>query len=499
MKRIFSLLLVMLMAFSFVACNLVSNSDTNTATNTNTSTDTETSTNTETDTATSTKKPYVPDYTKDMAKYNIITNESKTTLKYLNETLTYPTVTKYLNGKQAALSMTFDDANNADAARIINEVFAQYGDMRGTIMANVGTMLANDGPEPWKEYFEAGYLDLGCHGYDHAEPTTLPQEGYAHEIGEAFEYLRANFPDQKVLTYATPNAHINGPYEEYLKDWCIANRLEAGGEIAEIGKDFNMYRIYSTMIRESTNLRSVYNAVETGVEQERWIVHLFHDIIEDNAHSSYNPTKRSTFESYCRYLQNNFGDEVWFGSFEDVALYANQYGQVTIDYTGISRDSLTFETHCSLPEEYRVPIGIKVQLPRFVDSAIALINGVPQELELDKSIKNMVYTVVKDVPSDGATIEILFGGNTTFRNSCVHTYAYDSVIESSALYPIGYTIYKCSKCDCIYKSMYTLYTSEDENKNVSTDNNEDNQEQDQNQGALQEQTESESMEQETVE
>lgn len=449
MKKLFSLFLVLLMLFSMVACG---SSTDGTSTSTNTSTNT--------DTSTSTRPTYVPDYTKDTTVYKPYVSTGNT-IRYLNETLEYPSVTKYLNGKKAALSMTFDDANNPDAARIISEIFAGYGNMRGTIMANVGTMKANGGPEPWKQYFALGYLDLGCHGYDHAEPTTLPVSGYDHEIGEAFTYLRENFPDQRVLTYATPNAHINDSYEEYLKDWCITNRLEAGGEFAEIGEEFNMYRIKSKMIREDTSLRDIYSAVETSVEAERWIVHLFHDIIEDDGHSNYNPTTRSKFALYCAHLQENYGDTVWFGSYEDVALYANQYNHLSIDYTDVSRDSFTFTLKSTLENEQDiVPVGIKVQLPRFTDSAVAVVNGEAQALELDTSVKNKVYAVIKDVMAENDTeIVIYFGGNTNFRNGCaVHSYVYDSTVAPTEV-EIGYDLSICTKCGCSYKSNVTPFST----------------------------------------
>ncbi len=450
MKKIFSLFLVMLMIFTLVGCG-ANGDDTSTDTSSNTNTSTNTNTNTNTNTYT-----YIPDYTKDTTVYKPLIGTGNT-IKYLNETLQYPTVTKYLNGKKAALSMTFDDANNPDAARIISEIFAEHGNMRGTVMANVGTMIANGGPEPWKQYFALGYLDLGCHGYDHAEPTTLPISAYDHEIGEAFTYLRENFPDQRVLTYATPNAHINNSYEEYLKDWCITNRLEAGGEFAEIGEEFNMYRIKAKMIREDTSLRDIYSAVETSVEAERWIVHLFHDIIEDDGRSSYNPTTRTKFTTYCNYLQENYGDTVWFGSYEDVALYANQYSHISIDYTGVSRESFTFNIKTTIEnEEDIVPVGINIQLPKFVDSAVAIVNGKAQVLELDKSTKNKVYAVIKDVlPENNTEVVIHFGGNTTFRNGCaVHTYSFDSTVAPTET-EVGYDLSICSKCGCSYKSNMT--------------------------------------------
>ena len=299
MKRILSILLVLIMLLSFTACASNSSSDgansdtssgTNTDSDTGASTSTNTSTNTNTNTSTNTGgSSYVPDYTKDTTNYNPRTNTAKTAIYYINETLEYPTVTKYKNGAKAALSMTFDDANNANAGVIISEVFAKYDNkMHGTIMATVSFMKTSAGNEEqsiqaWQNVFDLGYLDLGCHGYYHADPTGYASASDAElyaEVGAAFEYLRAKFPTQRVLTYATPLARINDNYEEYLRQWCLSNRLEAGGNFAVIGESYNIYRMKASMIQNGTNLRTIYESVQASVEAERWIVHLFHFLIK---------------------------------------------------------------------------------------------------------------------------------------------------------------------------------------------------------------------------
>ena len=484
MKRILSILLVLIMMLSFAACASNSssdgantdtssgtNTDSDTGASTNTNTSTNTSTNTNTNTSTNTGgSSYVPDYTKDTTNYNPRTNTAKTAIYYINETLEYPTVTKYKNGAKAALSMTFDDANNANAGRIISEVFAKYDNkMHGTIMATVNFMKTSAGNEEqsiqaWQSVFDLGYLDLGCHGYRHADPTDYASASEAElyaEVGAAFEYLRAKFPTQRVLTYATPLARINDNYESYLRQWCLSNRLEAGGNFAVIGESYNIYRMKASMIQNGTNLRTIYESVQASVDAERWIVHLFHDIIEDDQSSGWNPTYRSTFESYCEHLYSTYGDTVWFGSFEEVTLYALQYENITIEYTAASRESMTLSVDCDMDSSlYNIPVGVKVQLPRFTDSAIAFVNGVPQQLELDTSVRNKVYTVIKDVPIYDTEIVIMLGGNTTFRNGCAHSYAFDSTVEATPE-EIGYSINKCQKCECTYKSDYVLYVESD--------------------------------------
>ena len=125
MKRILSILLVLIMLLSFAACasdngsdgaNSDTSSGTNTDSDTGANTNTNTSTNTNTNTSTNTGgSSYVPDYTKDTTNYNPRTNIAKTAIYYINETLEYPTVTKYKNGAKAALSMTFDEAVTAES------------------------------------------------------------------------------------------------------------------------------------------------------------------------------------------------------------------------------------------------------------------------------------------------------------------------------------------------------------------------------------------------
>ena len=472
MKKIIAVILLLIMCLSCFAC-MTGNDITSTDTQTDTGS---ANTGTKPNGGNST---YVPNYAVDTTPYKILPDATKTTFMYLNEKLDYPKITKYQNGKKAALSMTFDDANNPNAGIIISEIFEKYG-MRGTIMATVSTMKGSAGSEEasiqaWQKVFDLGYLDLGAHGYNHADPTDLPESSFEHEIGDAFRYLREKFPSQRVLTYATPLARITNSYESYLKEWCVTNRLETGGNFAAIGTDYNMYRIYAKMIKEGTNLLPIMDAVEASVDAERWIVHLFHDIIEDDEYSNYNPTTRSTFEGYCRLLYNKYADTVWFGSYEEVAIYALQYDYMTVDYTGISRNSLTFKVDCTLEDDrlYEVPVGMSVQLPRFTNEAYAVINGeTVQKLELTRD-GTKIYSVVKDVPIYDTEVQIFFSGNTTFRNGCTrHIWQFLEATEPDKYGLIANT-YICTTCECTYVNSY-IHESEVENKNENETANSEN-------------------------
>ena len=123
---------------------------------------------------------------------------------------------------------------------------------------------------------------------------------------------------------------------------------------------------------------------------------------------------------------------------------------------------MTFKVDCSLEdkETYNMPVGMSVQLPRFVTSAYAVINGTDvQELEIKKE-NNTCKTVVKNVPIHDTEVKIYFAGNQNFRNGCVHSYEFFEFEEPNE-YNYVAEVFKCKKCECTYIKSYTVSKSEE--------------------------------------
>ena len=383
---------------------------------------------------------------------------SNRVIHYVNEMMQHPVMTSFYNGYASALTMTFDDGYDVGTGTLVSDIYEKFG-WRGTMMLGPCFLGSDEIIKEWNNVFARGYLDVGCHGYNHKEPTTLDPSEYEHEIKDAIMFLREKFPGQRVLTFATPFAHINGPYEEYLSQFVIGNRLEAGGTLVnpQTNPDYNPFRVMAVSVNKSNPLIPVHSAVKTGIEKGHWTVELFH-CVKPSASAS-TDIDYEVFEYHCNYLYRNYRDDLWFATFEEVLLYMEQAKRATIAYTDCDRTSMTFKVtpDSTLDKElYNFDMSTQIYLPAFADSAYATVNGEYQPLTLlvdqksgDKSV------IVKKIPATGESeVVVYLGANKNMRNNCLHRYAVDEIVEPTHEEG-GYTINKCHKCEHTYNSAYT--------------------------------------------
>lgn len=405
-------------------------------------------------------KPTTPTYVPDRTKYEattVGTGDSKA-VYYIKELLTFPTLTPYYNGYKTALTMTFDDGYDVNTGTVVSDQFEKYG-FRGTAMLGV-CFINDDGLiKGWNEVFSRGYLTLGCHGYDHKQPVGLPSSEYEHEIKDAIEFLREKFPTQRVLTFATPYAHIDDPYEDYLDELVIGNRLESGGNRVILGESFNPYRVQAMRVDKSKDISVIQSIVDSSVKSGAWTVELYHCVLEQASNGT--DISRGVFEYHCSWLYRNYRDDIWFATFEDVLIYAKQLEHTSVTYTDCDRESMTFTVSPdgTLDSEiYNIPMSLTVYLPsKLCDSAYAEVNGVYQPLVVETDFETAYkYAVVKEIPVDSESqVKVYIGGNKTMQNNCIpHRYYVDEVVEPTHD-TIGYTVNKCTKCETTYNSNFT--------------------------------------------
>ena len=378
-------------------------------------------------------------------------------IKYVNDTFSFPKLTPYYNGYKTALTMTFDDGYDLETGTIVSDQFEKYG-YRGTMMIGPCFIKGDYYTEGWNKVFQRGFLDLGCHGYDHKEPTTLSPSEYEHEIKDAIMYLREKFPGQRVLTFATPYAHINDSYQEYLSQFVIGNRLEAGGGFLNPYGKYDPYRVKAISVNRGSPVgTTLYSSIDTCIKYENWIVELFHCVIDGAVNST--DIDRGAFEAHCEYLYRNYRDDLWFATFEEVLVYAEQLKHITIEYTACDRESMTFEVSPDGTLDtslYNIPVSMQVFLPlRLCDSAYAIVNGEIQPLEVEVDFETGYnYAIVKNIPSTTVSeVKVVMGGNKTMRNGCMHNFVATEFVDPTHD-SFGYILYTCFGCDQTYKSSY---------------------------------------------
>ncbi len=451
-KRIISIVLLLAMLFALSACGAPANTDSGSGETDSGSSNTDTG-NTDTSTGGGTYVPPLLDH--DTIKYEAkYSDAKKTKIKYGTYSIKVPTVTNYYNNYSAALSMTFDDGADVEAARLADSIMSQYG-FKGTLFVNISNVSRN--LSAWQEVVAGDTFDIGSHGWDHLAPSTISQSQMEHEIKDSYEYLQQNFGHENPVTYATPLSQITEAYKDYLIE-CgfISNRLETGGQLFSFDKETNdMYRIYAKRLDTGNNAETnVRINIASALDSGKWFVDLFHNVrVQDSTDIS-----EEDFRNHCQWLYDNYNGEVWFASYDDVAKYLVQRQTATIEYTACDSESMTFVA--KVDQNYGQEMTLKFYLPFFIDSAYAEINGETQYLTLDKEPNTRVVYVNTVVEEEGTEIKIYLGGNDKYFNNCNHVYEVNQVVApTSSSY--GYTEMICTNPECAhtYKEQFTNKTN----------------------------------------
>lgn len=450
-NKIISILLVLIMLFSLVSCALPPADNGTGSTGTTTGSTPTTGTG---GTGTTPTPPVTPSYYPDKTKYEaIVTPDGKNIYYTNNYKLIAPEFKGYYHGYKAALSMTFDDGYTVSTGQIVSDEYEKYGGFRGTAMLWV-SCLSDNAYTQWNNAFARGYMDAGCHSWNHKEPIGLSSSEYEHEIKDAIEHLRLKFPTQRVLTYATPLAHIDNSYKEYLDDLVISNRLVGDGRNDIFSDKFSIYHISAQSVNNQTPITTVKGNIEAAVNNGEWMVELLHGVTESGGDGI--DFAANSFRLHMNYLFDKYRDTVWFGSFEDVSIYAMQVKHASIKYVSCDKEGMSYTIECDLDESiYNIPMSFRAYVPNFTDSAYATVNGVYQPLTIERDKTNGAYFVtVIDVPVNDADVKVYIGSNKQFRNGCGHIYV-DNEVVASDHDNFGYTERICTKCEHTYRMKFT--------------------------------------------
>ena len=217
--------------------------------------------------------------------------------------------------------------------------------------------------------------------------------------------LRALFPGQRVLTYAAPNNQVNDTFIDYLNDYSISCRIGSNGTTAVLGEKLDMYRIRGIGFSENSDFAYVQAQIDTYVSRGEWVVQYFHTVTSGTPYESVG-TSVDTLDAHCKVLYDKYYGKVWFGSFEEVSIYARQHEAVKIEKGVFDADSMTFTLSCSLDKDtYNIPMTMKLYLPNGTSSYTVTVDGVTREAELT-SDENGACVLVRDLSVYGTTVKL---------------------------------------------------------------------------------------------
>jgi len=216
------------------------------------------------------------------------------------------------NGKEAAVSLTFDDGDPSHLELAIPELDKR--DFKGTfnIIANKITQK-----EQWKKVFQNGHK-LGNHSSNHRRPLELSEKDMEYEVNYAHNYLE-NIFKVKVITFAYPFSQTTPKLENKISQKHIAARSGAGSlYYIPYNSDPDWYNLPSYTTLTATPAETYIKILNNIVKKESWLIFMIHGL--EGTPWGWQPIPKKNYIKILDYLYEN-REEIWVDPFGEIASY----------------------------------------------------------------------------------------------------------------------------------------------------------------------------------
>ena len=265
-------------------------------------------------------------------------------------------IAPYYGGRQAALSLTFDDGLEDQYTlafpelkrRGLKATFAIIGSKVGGIMRSKQDRIDGTNGTPvmtWEQLREmaADGQEIGSHGWEHRSVTRLDSMALAHEIAANDSAIEKNI-GIRPATYFYPG---NNKTDETV---VFCERSKVGS------------RTYQLSLGSKRTLPFMKNYVEELITHGKWGVTMTHGIVRGYDHFQ-DPQVLWDFLDYLVTKR----EELWIATFRDIAAYRKEAIATTLTVTK-DKDLLTITPHCPLDAKlYHHPLTIVIDGSQLVD------------------------------------------------------------------------------------------------------------------------------------
>ncbi len=317
--------------------------------------------------------------------------------------LEQPTVCTFYDNKPAALSITFDDGKY-DAAKYYNSIFRQRG-LCGTAFLIANSTLQNDVPK-WRELLNEGYVDVGNHSASHAikyDESSVTPEVLETDITKAYENLSEWFPDQNILTFASPWGRITEDSRAEMKKNHYANRI-AGGNLQNANPQGDNWFSIRCFTYNGHTTAEMNGWIDNAIQNKGWAVELLHSYVPGDTPNGLNIAE-TIFDEHTKYIAEKKG-QLWIATFNQVTAYIKerQSATVTIDWANETTMGLTVTD--SLPDQqFHQPLTLTVNVPLdWKNGATYSQNGRGDYSQVVHTAPGKRYVQINAIPDGGRVI-----------------------------------------------------------------------------------------------
>ena len=333
-------------------------------------------------------------------------------------------VMKIKDNKKAIVTIVHDDGT-LDTVDYMNAELEKNG-LKSTI-AMIGSYVNEDNRDVWQSYLDTGRFNIANHSYNHrywgqsdaAEAGVRsdggkfdnPEGTMTYEIVESGKHLREMFPKESVLcfvkpgfTYPSGKAQVSEEAYRMISDNYICMRNTGGGlESIPVGDWLN---VKSYQVSPQDTALTWMNLIDESINQNGWIVYLFHQIKDVGGGITVEKNKATEFFEYAGEKVKN-GD-VWCAFLDEATLYLQEYDAIkSVDaYYYPQDEKMVVRISDTLDDNiYNYPLTVKIEVPDGWEKAMLIQNSREEYSDVfAENEKNYIYV---NVIPNGENAEVI--------------------------------------------------------------------------------------------
>ena len=241
------------------------------------------------------------------------------------------TITDWLNDKNAALSITFDDGTQDQILYGI-PLLKQY-QLNATFYLPTSQIKNWD---TWRKAFMAGN-EIGSHSALHKNLKQLPSDAMINELRTSYENITKEIRIQQCTTIAYPFGGIDPNIISKAKNYYVAGRLARKSTIIiNEYSNIDLYQLKAFGLSDETTVKDLNQKLIELHQKKGWLIEAIHGIKHpSHTHKTgWRPVPYSILKQHFKDIEQA-KDTLWIAPVNVIASYMRQKKDVVLELTKI--------------------------------------------------------------------------------------------------------------------------------------------------------------------
>jgi peptidoglycan/xylan/chitin deacetylase (PgdA/CDA1 family) len=264
------------------------------------------------------------------------------------------TIAQWMDFKQAAVSIVFDD-NSANQFEVAEPLMNARG-IRGTFF------VVNDwSATVWDSIQSASRLghEIGSHTITHPDMSALGDSDLAaaeRELKDSRDSIEKRIPGRKCLTFAWPFNRYNAKVEALAAKYYISARQGEG--VLEVASPKDMFATRSVPFADTAE--QMNRIADTAIMKNRWLIELLHRVHPEPYSLTY--TIDDSLRMHLDYLVSK-RDSLWIAPYGEVVRYIKERDSSSLSLQETSDSALVYKLVHPLDDSvYDLPLSLEIPL-----------------------------------------------------------------------------------------------------------------------------------------